>query len=129
MPASPVAFRARIGLYYPRLSGNTNNPKFIASHPSLAFGWHNHCIFSIFMSFFLLSVTLFKLKKARISLHFSFKPSLAFVCYSLCHSFLLILAGDINPNPGPLNGKLKFGHWNLNSLLKGKTTKKQKFDK
>ena len=58
------------------------------------------------------------LKKARISPIFSFKLSLlAFVCYSLCHSFLLVLAGDIHPNPGPLRGKLKFGHWNLNSLL------------
>ena len=58
------------------------------------------------------------LKKARISPHFSFKLSLlALVCYSLCHSFLLALAGDIHPNPGPLRGKLKFGHWNLNSLL------------
>ena len=41
----------------------------------------------------------------------------AFVCYSLCHRFLLLLAGDIHSNPGPLRGKLRLGHWNLNSLL------------
>ncbi|MCH2389802.1 MAG: hypothetical protein MK234_03870 [Nitrospinales bacterium] len=34
-----------------------------------------------------------------------------------CQRFLLFLAGDIHPNPGPLHGKLKFAHWNLNSIL------------
>ena len=39
------------------------------------------------------------------------------VAQLFCQCFLLYLAGDIHPNPGPLHGKLKFGHWNLNSIL------------
>ena len=38
-------------------------------------------------------------------------------CYVIYQRLLLLLAGDINPNPGPQYGKLKFGHWNLNSLI------------
>ena len=43
------------------------------------------------------------------------KSVLAF--YFFCTRFLLLIAGDVHPNPGPQNGKLRFGHWNLNSLL------------
>ena len=42
--------------------------------------------------------------------------------------YLLILSGDVELNPGPkrydgMNGRICFGHWNVNSLLAREGTK------
>ena len=91
----------------------------VKSHFALAFGWQNLSIFSIFLSFFLMAIAFFVIKKYRVkSPIFSLKLCFfALVCYPMSLRFLLLLAGDIHPNPGPLRGKLRLGHWNLNSLL------------
>ena len=86
---------------------------------ALAYGRQNSSIFSFFLPFLLLAIALFILKKYRVKLPF-FIPKICFlvgVSYPLSLMFLLLLAGDIHPNPGPLRGKLRLGHWNLNSLL------------
>jgi len=79
-----------------------------------------HCPPSPFIQRLLLSFCLFfLLKKHGVKSPFlRFQISIIMlVAHLFCHRFLLYLAGDIHPNPGPLHGKLKFGHWNLNSIL------------
>ena len=76
-------------------------------------------LYSIFSRFFISFILIFLLKKHRVKLPFP-KIQICFTMLSVhlfCQRYLLFLAGDIHPNPGPLHGKLKFGHWNLNSIL------------
>ena len=116
MPASPASMRVRIGLFFILIPDKRTH----ASHNmSLSHGWQNRRIFSFFLSFFLAALALLVLKKYRVKPPVS-SPKIVFsgfVCFSLCLR-LLLLSGDVHPNPGPdLSGKLRFGHWNLNSLL------------
>ena len=54
---------------------------------------------------------------AGVSQHLSLVTICTLAIYSAYLLSIIMLSGDVHPNPGPLCGKLNFGHWNLNSLL------------
>ena len=85
----------------------------------LGHGRHSASILDFFLLISIMSIFCSSLKKCGLTGP-TFCPKIAFcliACYVICQRLLLLLAGDIHPNPGPQYGKLKFGHWNLNSLL------------
>ncbi len=84
-----------------------------------------------FMSIFSLAFIVCYLKNdfPRAAAIFTPKITLTItIAYIVCLRFLLLLAGDVAENPGPpspgnQNSQLKFGHWNLNSLLANNKSK------
>ena len=115
MPGDPVTWRAEIGRHYFLVKG-IKPAKSNVKIQAIIFCSHRRlslfviCLLLIFYAF---------LNKYKVNPGFSLKITLAAcISISFCHRYLLLIAGDIHPNPGPtLNGKLKFCHWNLNSLL------------
>ena len=116
MPVDTGTWRAEIGRNYTLLKSS----KLAKSNIKIqAFIFHGHKSFSVIFTCFWLVAYNLLIKSKGLTPSLCIKISLA-ACISLsfCHRYLLLLAGDVHPNPGPvLDGKLKFGHWNLNSLL------------
>ena len=118
MPVSTGVWRAKIGQNFHKFHNSyqksaQSKAKFQAYSVT-----PKNVIFSIFLSYFLTFILTFLWKKHRTQASVSPKIVLTLIFYTVCLRFLLILAGDVHSNPGPtLNGKLKFGHWNLNSIL------------
>jgi len=110
--------RARIGSFMAKAIQKTQKTQ--KNTKILGYGWHAAKTLDFFLLIVILSLLSPFLYKTHAKLPFSSpKTTLGLLALYLFSSwFLLLLAGDIHPNPGPpQHGKLRFGHWNLNSLL------------